>query len=614
MAAKLLIADDSTTIQKVFERTFPPEEFTLSFANNGEEALTKARKDKPNAIIADINMPAKNGFELCEELKRDPVLRGTPVLLLIGILDDFDEDEGRRVGADGFIIKPFESNAAISKVREALAKGATTQPTAGPAGGEAEEILDLTNIASAPAAAPPPQKKGAKDILDLADIFEETPTAPTSPPPQEKAEEVMDLADIAAEPAPQPPRKMGAEDILNVADILGESPAQPTPSEEKAEEILDLSDIVAAPAPQPPRKMGAEDILNVADILEESPAQPAPPEEKAEEIMDLTDMAVEPTITPSPSEKSAEDIFELPDIADETPAAPPPQEKRTDDIFELPDIELEPTAIPPSAPSQKKNEGDEFVLQTSLRDLEEELKTAFPDEKTGVAEELFPEEKRGVEQELEAELKMESSAKAAEVREGLSEPIEEDFGSLELDLPFDDDSESEPRPKDADWTTLFGELGLDEFGEEAQHERLGTILDESTSELEKIEGLGTPKAEKIEEEAFTKKFREPFFGEGTEASEIREDPGTLKKEETIEEDFAEQFMDDFEPVFEPSEDLQDIVLREKDEKMTPGEGAEDLAERVTSRVGHELEEAVEKIIEEKVPKLVRQEIDRLKKE
>ena len=567
MAAKLLIADDSTTIQKVFERTFPPEEFTLSFANNGEEALTKARKDKPNAIIADINMPAKNGFELCEELKRDPVLRGTPVLLLIGILDDFDEDEGRRVGADGFIIKPFESNAAISNVREALSKGATAQPTAGPAGGEAEEILDLTNIASAPAAAPPPQKKGAKDILDLADIFEETPTAPTSPPPQEKAEEVMDLADIAAEPAPQPPRKMGAEDILNVADILGESPAQPTPSEEKAEEILDL-----------------------------------------------TDMAVEPTITPSPSEKSAEDIFELPDIADETPAAPPPQEKRTDDIFELPDIELEPTAIPPSAPSQKKNEGDEFVLQTSLRDLEEELKTAFPDEKTGVAEELFPEEKRGVEQELEAELKMESSAKAAEVREGLSEPIEEDFGSLELDLPFDDDSESEPRPKDADWTTLFGELGLDEFGEEAQHERLGTILDESTSELEKIEGLGTPKAEKIEEEAFTKKFREPFFGEGTEASEIREDPGTLKKEETIEEDFAEQFMDDFEPVFEPSEDLQDIVLREKDEKMTPGEGAEDLAERVTSRVGHELEEAVEKIIEEKVPKLVRQEIDRLKKE
>ena len=135
MPAKLLIADDSTTIQKVFERTFPSEEFTLTFANNGEEALTKARTDKPNVIIADINMPAKNGFELCEELKRDPALKGTPVLLLIGILDDFDEDEGRRVGADGFIIKPFESNAAISKVREALAKGGSALPTGEPAAG-----------------------------------------------------------------------------------------------------------------------------------------------------------------------------------------------------------------------------------------------------------------------------------------------------------------------------------------------------------------------------------------------------------------------------------------------------------------------------------------------
>jgi CheY-like chemotaxis protein len=606
VAAKLLIADDSTTIQKVFERTFPPEEFTLSFANNGEEALTKARTDKPNAIIADINMPAKNGFELCEELKRDPVLRGTPVLLLIGILDDFDEDEGRRVGADGFIIKPFESNAAISKVREALAKGATAQPTAGPAGGGAEEILDLTNIASAPAATPPPQKKGAEDILNVADILEESPAQPA--PTKEKTDEVMDLSDITATPAPQPPeppQKKGAEDILNVADILEESPAQPAPTKEKTEEIMDLSDITAAPAPQPPeppQKKGAEDILNVADILEESPAQPAPTKEKADEVMDLTDMAVEPSGAPSPSEKAAEDIFELPDIAEETPTAPPPQEQRTDDIFEIPDIELEPTATPPSTPSQEKKEGEEFVLKTSLRDLEEELKAEFP------------EEKRGVEQELEAELKMESSEEAAEVRESLSEPVEENFGSLELDLPFDDDSEPEPRPKDADWTTLFGELGLDESGEEVQQERLGSILDESTSELEKIEGLGTPKTDELEEKTFTEKFREPFFGEATEVPGKTEDPDPLKKEESREEDFAEQFMDDFEPVFEPSEDLQDIVVREKDEKMTPGEGTEDLAERVTSRVGHELQEVVEKVIKEKVPTLVRQEIDRLKKE
>jgi CheY-like chemotaxis protein len=548
--AKLLIADDSNTIQKVFERTFPPEEFTLSFANNGEEALTKARTDKPNVIIADINMPAKNGFEVCEELKKDPALRGIPILLLIGILDDFDEDEGRRVGADGFIIKPFESNAAISKVREALAKGGRVPTTKGPARGGAEEILDLTNVAQKPAATPPP-KKGAEDILNVADILEEPSATPA--PPQEKTEEVMELTDILEEPSPQPP--------------------------------------------PPQKKKGAEDILNVADILEEPSATPAPPQEKTEEVMELTDMAAETTAAPSPSEKAAEDIFELPDIAEEPSATPPPQEKGFENIFELPDIELETTATPPSAPSQEKKGEEEFVLRTSLRDLEEELKAEFP------------EGEMGLEEELEAEFPEDKTAR----KEAFSVQEEEDFGSLELDLPFDD-SEPEPRPKDADWTTLFGELGLNESGEEAKHERLGTILDESTSELEKIEGLGMPKEEKFEEETFTKKFREPLYGENALEPETIEGLGTPKKGETREEEFAEQFMDDFEPVFEPSEDLQDIVIREKDMKTTAREGAEDLAKKVASTVGHELQEVVEKIIKDKVPQLVRQEIDRLKKE
>jgi CheY-like chemotaxis protein len=580
--AKLLIADDSNTIQKVFERTFPPEEFTLSFASNGEEALTKARTDKPNVIIADINMPSKNGFEVCEELKKDPALRGIPILLLIGILDDFDEDEGRRVGADGFIIKPFESNAAISKVREALAKGASAPTTKGPARGGAEEILDLTNISQKPTATPPPKKR-AEDIVDLADILEEP----------------------SAQLPPRPPKKKGAEDILNVADILEEPSATPAPPQEKAEEIMELADILEEPSaqlpPRPPKKKGAEDILNLADIFEETPRAPTPPplKEKAEEIMELTDMAAEPTTAPSPYEKAAEDIFELADIAEEPPAAPPPQEKGFENIFELPDIELEPTATPPSAPSQEKKRGEEFVLQTSLRDLEEELKAEFPEGETGLEEELkaeFPEEKTAR-------------------KETFSVQEEEDFGSLELDLPFDD-SEPEPRAKDADWTTLFGELGLDESGEEAKHERLGTILDESTSELEKIEGLGMPKEEKFEEETFTKKFRDPFFGESVLEQERIEDLASTREQKPpkVEEEFAEQFMDDFEPVFEPSEDLQDIVIREKDMKTTAREGAEDLAKRVVSTVGHELQEVVEKIIKDKVPQLVRQEIDRLKKE
>jgi hypothetical protein len=190
--------------------------------------------------------------------------------------------------------------------------------------------------------------------------------------------------------------------------------------------------------------------------------------------------------------------------------------------------------------------------------------------------------------------------------------MEEDFGKLELDLPFDV-SEPEPQTKDAEWTSLFGELGLTEFSEEAQNERLGSILDESTSELEKIEGLGTPKQDASEEEIFTNKFREPFFGENTLEPEETKGPDTLKEEPNV-EDFAEKFMDDFEPVFEPSEEFLDIGTREGDMKMPASEGKGDLTEEVASKVGHELKEAVEEIIEKKVPQLVREEIDRLKKE
>ncbi|OGP53342.1 MAG: hypothetical protein A2Y65_05485 [Deltaproteobacteria bacterium RBG_13_52_11] len=189
MPAKLLVADDSTTIQKVFERTFPPEEFTLSFANNGEEALAKLRTERPHLIIADINMPLKNGFELCEVIKKDPILKGIPVLLLIGILDDFDEDESRRVGADGFIVKPFETNAALGKVREALTKRGGILPTEGPAGGQAEEIMELADIIQEPPTTPPPtQRQGGEEILELADIIKEPPTTPP-PTPQNKKEE-----------------------------------------------------------------------------------------------------------------------------------------------------------------------------------------------------------------------------------------------------------------------------------------------------------------------------------------------------------------------------------------------------------------------------------------
>jgi CheY-like chemotaxis protein len=122
MPQKVLVADDSVTIQKVVGITFANEDISLSFVDNGEEAIQLARQTKPDLIIADVLMPRKTGYEVCEAVKQDPELRHIPVLLLTGTFEPFDAERSARVGADGTITKPFESQVLIRQVHELLAR------------------------------------------------------------------------------------------------------------------------------------------------------------------------------------------------------------------------------------------------------------------------------------------------------------------------------------------------------------------------------------------------------------------------------------------------------------------------------------------------------------
>ena len=128
MSKKLLLADDSITIQKVIGITFANEEYDLTIVDNGAIALERARADRPDLILSDVFMPGKNGYELAAAVKQDPLLRGVPVLLLAGTFEPFDEDKARSSGADGWISKPFESQALIDRVEELLARGAAAAP------------------------------------------------------------------------------------------------------------------------------------------------------------------------------------------------------------------------------------------------------------------------------------------------------------------------------------------------------------------------------------------------------------------------------------------------------------------------------------------------------
>jgi CheY-like chemotaxis protein len=133
MKKKLLLADDSVTIQKVVQITFSHDDYDLTVVDNGDIAYEKARSQRPDLILADVFMPGKNGYELCAAVKNDPSLATVPVLLLTGTFEPFDEAKAKSAGADRWIAKPFESQALIACVEELLSLAAQAPAIAPPA-------------------------------------------------------------------------------------------------------------------------------------------------------------------------------------------------------------------------------------------------------------------------------------------------------------------------------------------------------------------------------------------------------------------------------------------------------------------------------------------------
>jgi CheY-like chemotaxis protein len=132
---KLLLADDSPTIQKVINLTFEDEEMEVVAVSDGEQALRILEEQaSPDILLADIWMPGPNGYELCERVKRDERLRHVPVILLVGAFEPFNEAEARRVGADTVLTKPFQSiRDLVSKVGSLLGGGGPKQEEETPA-------------------------------------------------------------------------------------------------------------------------------------------------------------------------------------------------------------------------------------------------------------------------------------------------------------------------------------------------------------------------------------------------------------------------------------------------------------------------------------------------
>lgn len=130
MSKKLLLADDSVVIQKLVGLSFANEAIEIVSTDNGDDAVSMARDLQPDVVLADVVMPGLSGYEVCEAIKQDPALAGTPVLLLTGTFEAFDDARASAVGANGQITKPFEAQALVERVNEVMAEAAAAPPAA----------------------------------------------------------------------------------------------------------------------------------------------------------------------------------------------------------------------------------------------------------------------------------------------------------------------------------------------------------------------------------------------------------------------------------------------------------------------------------------------------
>lgn len=319
MGSRVLLADDSVTIQKVVGIIFANEDYELTVVDSGDAALQKAREIKPDVMLVDALMPGKSGYEVCREIRRDPQLSHIALLLMTGAFEVTDEEKNRQSGADEFITKPFESQALIDMTsrlialsrerasRQAVAPQApvapqpapaamapaapTVQPVPAPQGddiwgegfdaGFAEAAPAVQPQAAAPAAATSDDDLWGVFDMDALETQSASP-APSQPPPLTAPSAPSDEDFFAFEEEPAPVAAPPAADEFTFGEVAFTEPAPAavpgaaTGFEPFGEQEFSLGDVEPLPA-SPVTSIPLEEDFSTISFDEPVATPPAPP-------------------------------------------------------------------------------------------------------------------------------------------------------------------------------------------------------------------------------------------------------------------------------------------------------------------------------------------------
>jgi CheY-like chemotaxis protein len=246
MAKRILLADDSITIQKVVELTFSDGDYEVTAVNNGNKAVQKLSEMRPDIILSDIIMPEKNGYEVCEYVKSHPEYRSIPVILLTGTFEPFDPDRADKAGCDAVVTKPFESQSLIHKVEELIEAAKSQAPTAKAPAVMAPTPATPSFTSSDPFATSPPQPKPTEEFATgtfptSGEVFASSGSSsrPTTEIPMDEPPttgETRAFPKMSFEDVPPPPPGAGAGETRAFPKLTFEdmqkpaSPPAPPPS------------------------------------------------------------------------------------------------------------------------------------------------------------------------------------------------------------------------------------------------------------------------------------------------------------------------------------------------------------------------------------------------
>ncbi len=241
---KLLIADDSITIQKVVDLTFTDEGVTVLIVSNGRDAIEKLSEFAPDVVLADVFMPQMGGFEVCEYIKQNDQFKHIPVMLLVGSFEPFDKAEARRVGANDTLTKPFQSIRNLIEKVGVLVSGRAV-----------EEQIPTAELPQHGEPPPEPEKLSEEEL--------QITTADTLPLPDDQREVV---AFYAAKQEAQAAKNRHMDRTIETK--LPEMPEAVRSDNRVADELLELSDV------KPGSAALSDDF--VLDLDLDEPAEPSP--------------------------------------------------------------------------------------------------------------------------------------------------------------------------------------------------------------------------------------------------------------------------------------------------------------------------------------------------